>query len=103
MGAGCTNIFIKTTVNQIKYYSPGFDCIKMAGILSLFVGWFCPNIGNGTLIQTVGALGESSDEYDELFSLGWNSSGRDDPKLESGGKSWRLYDWPNAGAGFRDS
>ena len=86
VGAGCTNIFTNITVNQIKYYSPGFDssCIKLAstvaGSLSLFVGCFCSNVGNGTPIQTGGALawGESSDVYDESSSLSWNSSGGDD-------------------------
>lgn len=85
MGAGCINFFINTTVNQIKYYSTGFDSIKMAGSLSLFVCYFCSNVGNGTPIQTGGALGESSDAYDELSSLSWNSSGEDDPRVESSG------------------
>ena len=66
----------------------------MAGSLSLFVGCFCSNVGNGTSvfasIPTGRVLGESSNTYDELSSLSWNSSGGDDPKLESGGKSWCL-------------
>ena len=96
MGAGCTNIFINTIVNEIEYYSPGFDCINLASTaaagLSLVVsGCFSSNVGNGTSIPTGGALGESSDAYDELSSLGWNSSGRGNPKVGSaGGKSWYL-------------
>ena len=88
VGAGCTVIFINTTENQIKYYSPGFDCINLAstvaGSLSPFVGCFCSNVGNGTSIPTGGAVGESTDAYDKLSSLSWNSSGEDDPKVESG-------------------
>ena len=33
------------------------------------------NVGNGTSIPTGGALGESTDVYDELSSLSWKSSG----------------------------
>ena len=62
MGADCPiNIFTNTAVNKIKNYSPGFDGINLAstvaGSLSLFVGCFCSNFGNGTLILTGGALG----------------------------------------------
>ena len=78
---------LNTTVNQIKYYSPEFDCISLAstvaGSLSLVNG-FCSNVGNGTSISTDGAPGESTDANDELSSLSWKSSVGGDPKLESG-------------------
>jgi hypothetical protein len=103
VGASCTVIFANTT-NQINY-SPasGFDCIDLAstvaGSLSLFVGCFCSNVGNGRSIPTGGALGESSDAYDvSKASLSWKSSVGGDPKTESGEKSWCLLDdWSNAG------
>ena len=82
-------------LNQINYYSPGFDCINfklastLAGGMSL-VGCFCSNVDNGTSIPTGGTLGESSDAYDELSSFSWKSSRVRDFKVESGGKSWCL-------------
>ena len=97
--------FFNTTVNKIKYYPPDFNGINLAstvaGSLPLFFGCFCSN-ENGTSIPTGGALGESSNAYDELSSLGWNSSGGGNSKEKSGERSWCLLDdWPNAGAGFR--
>lgn len=64
----------------------------VAGSLSLFLGCFCSNVGNGTSIPTGGALGKSSDAYVELSSLNGKNSGGGDPKVESGGnlESWCL-------------
>jgi hypothetical protein len=56
----------------------------VAGSFSIFVGFFSSNVGDDTSIPTGGALGESSNGYDELPSLSSKNSVGGDPKVESG-------------------